>query len=163
VPQIRRSGDARDEERIMLKVADIMTRDVFTLELGTSIEEAAWAFTRRKIGGAPVRDEKGRVIGFLSRADLVNPSWTDWVSPKHATVEDVMNPTVLAVPPEAPAHQAAEGMVALGIHHVMVVDGRSQLVGLVSSLDIVRALAGTLQAEDASRNLETPELDDPRP
>jgi CBS-domain-containing membrane protein len=134
----------------MLKVSDIMTRHVFTLELETSIEEAAWALARRNIGGAPVRDETGRLVGFLSRSDLVNPSWADWVSPKKATVEDLMNPTVLALPPEASAHQAAEGMVALGIHHVMVVDSRSQLLGLVSSLDVVRALAGALRVDDVS-------------
>jgi CBS domain-containing protein len=126
----------------MLRIADIMTRDVFVLDQDASIEEAAWALTRRNIGGAPVRDDRGNLVGFLSRADLVNPSWGDWVSPKRALVGDVMSPRVLTLPHTATVQDAAEGMMELRIHHVMVIDERSQLVGLLSSLDLLRALAG---------------------
>lgn len=133
----------------MLKVADIMTHDVFTLDMDTSVEEAAWSLTRRNIGGAPVTDASGRLAGFLSRADLVNPTWSDWVQPKKATVGDVMNPAVLALTADSPALRAAEGMAARHIHHVVVVDDDKRLVGMVSSFDVVRALAQGLSFDPA--------------
>src|SRR5688572_31545851 len=118
----------------MLRVRDIMTTEVFVLEAGASVEEAAWALARRNIGGAPVKDAEGRIAGFLSTGDLANPSWSDWVDPEKATVEDIMTPTLLAVAPEWPALQVVKGMADKGIHHVVVVDANRFVVGMVSSL-----------------------------
>lgn len=57
----------------MLRVRDIMTPNVFTLDTDASVLEAAWALTRRSISGAPVRDAAGALVGILSKSDLVNP------------------------------------------------------------------------------------------
>lgn len=133
----------------MLTIADIMTREPFTLTMDTSVEEAAWALSRRHIGGAPVLDANGRVAGFISKTDLVDPAWTEWVSARSATVGDIMHPTVLALPPEAPAMAGVDGMTAHRIHHVMVVDAEHHLVGIVTSFDVMRALSRGLRFEDA--------------
>jgi CBS-domain-containing membrane protein len=135
----------------VLKVKDIMVDPVFTLGMDVSVEEAAWAFTRRHIGGAPVLDDGGRLAGFLSKTDLVDPSWTDWVTRKKATVGDVMQPQVLALVADAPAMAAVHGMVGRGIHHVMVVDDDRRLVGMVTSFDIVRALARGASFEEPAQ------------
>ena len=50
----------------MLRIKDIMTRNVYTVEPGASAEEAAWGLTRRHIGGAPARDADGNLVGVLS-------------------------------------------------------------------------------------------------
>lgn len=135
----------------MLTIADIMTPEPFTLTMDTSVEEAAWALSRRRIGGAPVLDGNGRVAGFISKSDLVDPAWKEWISPRQATVGDVMHPTVLALPPEAPAMAAVDGMTAHRIHHVMVVDAEHHLVGIVTSFDVMRALTRGRHFDDAPR------------
>ena len=53
-----------------------------------SAEEAAWGLTRRHIGGAPVRDREGALVGMLTKGDLVNPEPAQWIRGE-ATVEDV--------------------------------------------------------------------------
>jgi CBS domain-containing protein len=133
----------------MLTIADIMTPDPFTLTMDTSVEEAAWALSRRHIGGAPVLDSNGRVAGFISKSDLVDPAWKEWISPRNATVGDIMHPTVLALPPEAPAMSGVDGMTANRIHHVMVVDAQHHLVGIVTSFDVMRALSRGRHFDDA--------------
>jgi CBS domain-containing protein len=133
----------------MLTIAEIMTPDPFTLTMDTSVEEAAWALSRRHIGGAPVLDQNGRVAGFISKSDLVDPAWREWVSPRNATVGDVMHPTVLALPPEAPAMAGVDGMTSHRIHHVMVVDAQHHLVGIVTSFDVMRALSRGRHFDDA--------------
>jgi CBS domain-containing protein len=133
----------------MLTIADIMTPDPFTLTMDTSVEEAAWALSRRHIGGAPVLDSNGRVAGFISKSDLVDPAWKEWVSPRNATVGDIMHPTVLALPPEAPAMAGVDGMTSHRIHHVMVVDAQHHLVGIVTSFDVMRALSRGRHFDDA--------------
>ena len=52
-----------------------------------------------------------------------------------------MTPTPIEVGPEAPLAEAARIMVEYGIHHLAVVENRHRFLGVLSSLDIVRALA----------------------
>jgi CBS domain-containing protein len=125
----------------VLKVKDIMTPQAFVLNMDVSVDEAAWAMARRGLGCAPVTDNEGRLAGFLSKTDMVDPAWSDWVARNKATVGDIMNPTILALYEDDPAIEAARGMAERGIHHVVVVDHAKVLVGIVSSLDLVKALA----------------------
>ena len=47
----------------MLRIKDIMTKRVYTVDADASAEEAAWGLTRRHIGGAPARDAQGNLVG----------------------------------------------------------------------------------------------------
>ena len=136
----------------MLTARDIMTATVYTVEEDASGEEAAWGLTRRHIGGAPVRDSRGNIIGVLSKGDLVNPEPAQWIKGE-PTVGDLMNPDVLAVYAEDPALAAAVGMAQRNIHRVVVLDEEQKLIGIVSSMDIVRAVAAgrrfAVDADDA--------------
>jgi CBS-domain-containing membrane protein len=127
----------------MLKVRDIMTREVYTVEADASAEEAAWGLTRRHIGGAPVRDHAGGLVGMLTKGDLVNPEPAQWIRGE-ATVEDVMNPDVLALYAEDPAVTAAVGMAQRKIHRVVVIDADGRMAGIVTAFDIVKAVAAGL-------------------
>ncbi|HET6148899.1 MAG TPA: CBS domain-containing protein [Polyangia bacterium] len=127
----------------MLKVSDIMTREVYTVEADASAEEAAWGLTRRHIGGAPVRDHNGGLVGMLTKGDLVNPEPAQWIRGE-ATVEDVMNPDVLALYAEDPAVTAAIGMAQRQIHRVVVIDSNGRMAGIVTAFDIVKAVAAGL-------------------
>jgi CBS domain-containing protein len=124
----------------MLTVRDIMTANVFTVEADASAEEAAWGLTRRHIGGAPVRDSGGNLVGVLSKGDLVNPEPSQWIKGE-ATVGDLMNPDVLAMYAEDPALAAAAGMVQRNVHRVIVLDDEQKMIGIVTSMDIVKAVA----------------------
>jgi CBS-domain-containing membrane protein len=124
----------------MLTVGDIMTRKVFTVDADASAEEAAWGFTRLHIGGAPVRDREGNLIGVLTKGDLVNPEPSQWIKGE-ATAADLMNPDVLAVYREDPALAAAVSMTDRNVHRVIVLDEEQQMCGIVTSMDIVKAVA----------------------
>jgi len=73
------------------------------------------------------------------RMDSVSgPEWN--VLEEH-TVSEVMTRTPVAMlPPTAPVEAAADLMRTQGIHRVLVVDD-ARLVGIVSTLDVVRAAA----------------------
>jgi len=53
-----------------IKVADIMTRDVVTVHQDWTVEEAADLMLARKISGAPVVDDQGRLCGVITQTDL---------------------------------------------------------------------------------------------
>jgi len=124
----------------MLTVKDIMTKNVYVVDADASAEEAAWGMTRRHIGGAPVRDRAGMLVGVLTKGDIVNPEPGQWLKGE-PTVEDLMNPEVLALYADDPAFTAAVEMARRKIHRIVVLDEEQNLVGIVSSMDIVRAVA----------------------
>jgi CBS domain-containing protein len=125
----------------MLRIKDIMSKHVYVVDADASAEEAAWGLTRRHIGGAPARDAQGNLVGVLSKADLVNPEPAQWIRGE-ATVGDLMNPDVITLYAEDPAMAAVDAMAKRDIHRVVVLDQDSKLTGIVTSMDVVRALAG---------------------
>ena len=124
----------------MLQIKDIMTKRVYVVDADASAEEAAWGLTRRHIGGAPARDADGNLVGVLSKSDLVNPEPSQWIRGE-ATVGDVMNPEVVSLYADDPAMAAVNEMAKRDIHRILVLDEESQLAGIVTSMDVVRALA----------------------
>jgi CBS-domain-containing membrane protein len=124
----------------MLRIKDIMTRDVYSVDTDASAEEAAWGLTRRHIGGAPARDADGNLVGVLSSSDLVNPEPEQWIRGE-ATVGDLMNPDVISLYAEDPAMAAVNEMAMRNIRRIIVLDEESKLAGIVTPMDVVRALA----------------------
>ena len=61
-PSLDRSGEPR--------AGDVMTSDVCTIHFSDSVENAARAMVRRDCGALPVVDDRDRVVGVVSQADL---------------------------------------------------------------------------------------------
>lgn len=136
----------------MLKVKDLMTRDVLTVAPNTSIREASEMLATEHVSGMPVV-RLGKLLGIISARDILEfiaalPADPEAVSGgmEHGilddhTVEEAMTRGPLTtVDPDAPANRAAEIMQAQHIHRLPVVSG-DQLVGIISTTDLVKAVA----------------------
>jgi CBS domain-containing protein len=178
----------------MLRLRDIMTRDVIPVSPETTVREAMSLFTTRHISGAPVLTN-GTLVGVVSltdlaelaasapgvpteRQDLVEPDdiaeldlipdsddapaayftdlWDDagaevagrmtdsgspeWDALAELTVSEAMNRVVYSMRSDTSVERAADFMRHKGIHRLVVLDG-GVLVGLVSTMDITRAVA----------------------
>ena len=123
----------------MLKVSDIMTRRVISLTAQTPVESAIRRLADAEVSGAPVRDAHGHIVGVVSTRDLVALVEHD---DDRGVVEDIMTPGVWAVHPDAPALDAVNLMLEQCIHRVFVMGGPDRLEGIVTSMDVMRALAG---------------------
>ncbi len=55
----------------MGKVMDFMTRDVVTFSEDAPVYDCAKVLREKRISGAPVVDERGKVVGILSEADIM--------------------------------------------------------------------------------------------
>jgi CBS domain-containing protein len=53
-----------------LRVADAMTRDVFTVDQEAPFEEVVRVFTDQRVGAVPVVDNKERLVGIISYVDV---------------------------------------------------------------------------------------------
>jgi len=102
--------------------------------------------TRPRIDGSDERepglyftemwDDSGADV--LERFQSDSPEWNRMAE---TTVGSVMTTAVVSLLPEAAVQEAARIMVPAGVHRILVVDTGGELVGLVSSSDIVRAVA----------------------
>src|SRR5262249_34900742 len=115
--------------------------EVFTVDAGAPVEEVAWALALRNIGGAPVHDRRGRLVGPVSKGGL-----TEWLRDKrggHAGGGEVVSARGLGVRSQAPVIEAAELLAREGARQLVVVNDHDDVVGIVTSMDVLEALART--------------------
>lgn len=146
--------------------ADMMVANPISLRADANIHEALAMLTDKGFSAAPVIDDAGRPIGVLSRSDLLvhDREKGDYLSPSPAffyeqelhtrdgkpkpgfqvenvdttTVRDLMTPAVFAVAPATLAAKVVSDMVGLRVHRLFVVDEDGILIGVVSSLDVLK-------------------------
>ena len=121
-------------------VADLMTRVVQCVRPETSVEAAAALLLECNIGGAPVIDPEGHAIGVVSKTDLVR-CLHERLDPKTTTVGEIMMPMVFALREDASLDRAAALMATEGVHRIPIVAADGVLVGVLTPLDLTRALA----------------------
>jgi CBS domain-containing protein len=127
----------------LVPVTDIMTRDVISVREGHSLAAVIDLVIANYIGCVPIVDEDARPIGMITKRDLVEPlaSRAQAGDPTAQTAKDVMLPLAITLGERATVLQAAAIMAIEDLHHIPIVSPKGQLIGVVSSLDIVRWLA----------------------
>lgn len=151
-------AEAEYEAPERLSVRDIMTERPRSVSADTPLREAAQDMVRAGIGGLPVVDAEGRVIGMLSERELMRHllnAYLHGAAPAGGAgsgkvppgagrrlVRDVMTRQVLCVSPDQPLAEVASIMTNKEVDRVPVVRGGS-LVGLLTRGDIVRKLIGS--------------------
>jgi CBS domain-containing protein len=123
----------------MLTVRDVMTPNVSFVCSDDSVDSATDLLHALAISGVPVRNRAGKFVGVLTLSDLVNPVLLR--SLRHATVADVMTQDVFTVMPDEAAVFAAMIMSRHDVHRVFVMEPEGAVIGVVTALDLVRALA----------------------
>ena len=123
----------------MQLVRDIMTSTVRTLHRDTVISDVEKVFLTNKIGGAPLVDDSGIAVGFISKSDISRFDSTG-DDPFYARAHEIANPKVIATEPSASIEQAAQLMLHERVHHLVVMDGQN-IVGVLSAFDFVRVAA----------------------
>lgn len=141
-----------------LSCADVMSRDVVSVEFGTALQEA-WTLLRdRRIKALPVVDGARRVVGVVTLADFMRGADFDVHEGFATRLRRLLRPApgVRSDKPEVVGQimtrrvqvaGADRGLAALvpvfsstGHHHIPVVDAELRLVGILTQTDLVRAL-----------------------
>ena len=153
---------------LSLKVGDVMSQAVVHVESHQTMDSAAGVLMKHQISGMPVVDEQQRCVGVISATDFVRRSYGDRSAgesktlAKHALqhggddafeivetagdlVSDHMAPAVQSVRSDEPLLTAVHMMCAQHIHRVPVLDARGHLAGILTSLDVVAAVANVIE------------------
>jgi len=122
----------------MLLVSDLMTHSVVTLTPEMSLAQATSTLATMDVSGAPVCDAEGRAVGVFSKSDIIKLDGS--VRPA-ATVGELMTAAVVAIRPSDPIASAIDLMARRGVHRLMVVDEDGAVAGILTPMDIVKAVA----------------------
>jgi CBS domain-containing protein len=114
-------------------VREIMNREVLTLRPDTALREAKHLLRTFAVSAAPVVSDDGKPLGVLSTRDGLEGE---------GRAGERMTRPALCVASSALVEDAARQLAATTVHHLVVVDGSGATVGMLSSIDLLRAVLG---------------------
>lgn len=163
-------------------VADVMSRDLVTVQPETSLDQAVRLMADHHVSGLPVVNDDGKLVGVLSETDLMwqqtgaplptyimlldsviylkNPA--EYSKELHKAlgqwVRDVMTEKVITAQADWSLQRAAQVMHEHKVRRLPVVTEAGQLVGLLTRGDIVREMAAIAapNPNPSSNNLANP-------
>jgi CBS domain-containing protein len=125
-------------------VVDLMAGDPVVVAPDIDLLKVAQILSDYDIGGLPVVDAEGLLVGVVSQTDLVRLS----ASSIHASawgnvlVRDVMTRPAITIRGSAPLTEAARMMTEREVDRLVVVgDDAETALGVISDSDLVRALS----------------------
>lgn len=146
---------------------DVMTFHAVTVAPDDTVKDALDLLVANNVAALPVVDGANRCVGVISASDILGLAQErgEDFEAIHATegltrellvehleradlsdlvVKDAMTPTPIVIGPEAPLSEAARIMTEYGIHHLAVTESKHRFLGVLSSLDILRAVGDGL-------------------
>jgi CBS domain-containing protein len=145
-----------------MKARDVMSRSLVSVSPETKVFEVIHLLSENKIGGVPVVDEEGRLLGLVTEVDLfvkekhiafsveTAPSlvgrWVDadrlreaYSEVQDLTAADIMSRDVWSVEGDAEVGDLAVEMMERRCTRVPVLE-RDRVVGMITRLDLLRSL-----------------------
>ena len=121
-------------------VVSVLRRPALSVSMDDSIEAVERFLVQHELPFAPVVEPGGATVGILTATDLLR---------FHASGRDAGTEPVwrlcswkpVSIPPATPLAEVVRLMSERHLHHVLVADG-THVLGVVSALDLARALAG---------------------
>lgn len=148
-----------------MKVSDIMTRNVISVNPETSLREAASFFAKFCIHGMPVVDSKNKIVGFITESDFFikdssNIFLSEFLgfvrSEKGNTtkndgkkggekkldgiVQDIMTAECFTVKEDLPIEKLVYMFKEKKFNSIPIVDENNVLIGIVTIMDVIKLL-----------------------
>lgn len=125
----------------LVPISDVMKRDVTCAARDLHALALVKLMVENRIGCLPVIDEAGHPVGMVTKLDVVEQLLAMEPPADRGTAYELMMPIAITLGPRATVAHAAALMACEDIHHVPIVDELGRLIGIVSSMDVVRWLA----------------------
>ena len=124
-----------------MRVREVMTRQVRTAAQEQQVELQGLLAELTRFRHVPVVDEQGRIVGMLSRLDLLQ-AIARWGWRKSVRIGDLTSGPAVTIAHDAPLADAIERMRRAHIHALPVLGRGSSLAGIVTDTDLLAGLAG---------------------
>jgi len=122
-----------------VKVKDVMIKEVVTIDGEESVYEACKMMGEKHIGSLIVTIQ-GKPVGIFTERDLLSKIILKRLKLDEIKVKDYMSTPLTFINSEFDLKEAARIMTQLKIRRLPVIES-GKLVGILTSADIIRALA----------------------
>ncbi|HSD19278.1 MAG TPA: DUF190 domain-containing protein [Anaeromyxobacter sp.] len=135
--------------------ADVMTRPPVTIEATTPLTEVAERMARLRLKRLPVVSDHGKLVGIVSRVDLLRaaaggfegkaPAARELGLARNTPLSRVMRRDFPLVRPETPLPEVFQAVVATRLNRALVVDADHRVVGLVTDAELLERITPSLR------------------
>lgn len=139
------------------KVSKYMTGQVISIPEDIGIREAFFLMKEHSIRHLPIVDENRQLIGIISDRELRRPNWVDeahdishvYYLDNSMLVSDVMIRNIHVLHTYDTLSKAVKLLLKKGIGAAPVLDKTETLVGMMSAIDLLKALSDMIDNEKA--------------
>ena len=118
-----------------MKVSEVMTTEVESVQLNSTVEEVASIMKVENIGSVPVVDEDDDLVGIITDRDIVVRCVAEGKNPADTTVEEILSHELETIEPDVDIEEAAQLMADRQIRRLPVCED-GELVGMISIGDL---------------------------
>jgi CBS domain-containing protein len=143
------------KDKNIMKVEDVMTKDVHTCRPETNLSMAAMQMWNGDLGALPVLANGGTVVGMITDRDICMAAATKHRDPATIDVGEVMTGKVYSCAPETEIHEALQTMQQRRVRRLPVIntdDGK--LAGILSLDDVALKAQSGAKAELSAQDVE---------
>lgn len=114
-----------------MRVCDVMTNDVETIDADMTLQEAAEKMKELGIGILPVR-QNGAPIGMVTDRDITIRATAVGKDPHDTYVREIMTEEVISCNENDPAKEAFETMRKNGVGRLLVKNPQGEVCGIIT-------------------------------
>ena len=142
-----------------IKVSNYMSPQVISIPPTMGIREAFFKMKENSIRHLPIMDENNTLIGIISDRELRRPNWVDeaqdishvYYLDNSMLVSDVMITNVHVVHTYDTLNKAVALLLDNQVGAAPVLDKTGNLVGMLSAIDLLRALKDSIDQQKKSK------------
>jgi CBS domain-containing protein len=135
-----------------MKVSEVMTTDVESVQMNSTLEEVASIMKVENVGSVPVVDEDDDLVGIITDRDIVVRCVAEGKNPAETNVEEVLSHELETIEPDVDVDEAAQLMAERQIRRLPVCED-GELVGMVSIGDLAVNAPVAQASGDALREI----------
>lgn len=119
-----------------VKISQIMTKDLITVSLNSTVEEAVNKMVDCDVECLPVIDVEGVLRGLITFRDIVMKVVYPLTKTRESKVEKIMSKSLVTCNPNSTVLDVVKIMKNRHLRRIPVVDAKNKLVGLVTDFDL---------------------------
>lgn len=143
--------------RVAKSAAELMNRELVTIPASASLRQAATLMSFRRLKRLPAVDERGLLLGMLSRLDVLRsaargierregePHEEEIGLAASASVGRIMRTDVPMVHPDAHIPEVVQAVVSTRLDRCLVVDGERHVLGKITDAEVLERVTPSLR------------------
>jgi signal-transduction protein with cAMP-binding, CBS, and nucleotidyltransferase domain len=124
------------EEESVLRVRDLMARNIITIQAEDNIMKAASVMDENGVSSVVVK-EGNEFSGMITERNIISRVVSKGLDPQKIKVSEVMSTPLITISPDATIEEAARKMRDNKIRRLLVEENH-QKIGIIAESDIVR-------------------------